>query len=86
MNDSDDQSIVSDDDEPRFFNSRAEAMKIARKDKRNKHSFASSSSKTIARKAATVLLGDDLRRATKKAYLGEHGCIQTISHFVRKSS
>ena len=37
--DSDDQSIISDEEEPRFFNSRAESMKLARKDKRNKHSF-----------------------------------------------
>jgi hypothetical protein len=37
--DSDDQSIISDDNEPRFFNSRAESIKLARKDKRNKHSF-----------------------------------------------
>ena len=37
--DSDDQSIISDDNEPRFFNSRAESMKLMRKDKRNKHSF-----------------------------------------------
>ena len=40
MDDSDDQSIISDEEEePRFFNSRAESMKLARKDKRNKHSF-----------------------------------------------
>jgi hypothetical protein len=39
LDDSDDQSIISDNDEPRFFNSRAEAMKLARKDTRNKRSF-----------------------------------------------
>ena len=35
----DNESILSDDDEPRFFNTRAESMKLARKDKCNKRSF-----------------------------------------------
>lgn len=39
VDDGDDQSIISDDNEPRFFNSRVESIKLARKDKRNKHSF-----------------------------------------------
>mmetsp|Transcript_25368 Transcript_25368/g.51000 ORF Transcript_25368/g.51000 Transcript_25368/m.51000 type:complete len:195 (-) Transcript_25368:7-591(-) len=38
-NDYDDESIISDIDEPRFFNSRTQCMKLAHKDKKNKHSF-----------------------------------------------